>query len=416
MLSHLFVDLNSFFASVEQQERPALRGKPVAVVPVDADSTAVIAASYEAKRFGIKTGTRVGEAKRMCPGLILVMGRTTRYLDYHLRILRAAESVLPVKDGDVHSIDEFSCRLMGAEREPEAALELGRRMKRAITDQVGQCMTASVGIGPSRFIAKVGSDMQKPDGLTLIQKHELPARLFHLVPQDLPGIGPRMTRRLASCGITTVEELASRSEPELIKAWGSILGSYWYGWLRGESLDHAPSPRRTIGHEHVLPPPLRTADGARAVLVRLIHKAAARARALGYVARRLSLAIRHLDGTKWKHEAQFPECSDTLSLVQRLAEAWDSRPPMTAPPLKVRAVLTELSPISAANLGLFEEARRREGLSRAMDTLNGKYGKNTVYLASMHDAQDAAPTRIAFGNIPDLNTPDARDEEVDEET
>lgn len=413
MLSHLFVDLNSFFASVEQQERPALRGRPVAVVPVDADSTAVIAASYEAKRFGVKTGTRVGDARRMCPGLVLTMGRPGVYVTYHHRILEAAATVLPVKD--VYSIDEFACRLIGAEREPATALEIGRRMKQAIVERVGVCMTSSVGIGPSRFIAKIASDMQKPDGLTLIEKHELPARLFHLSPQDLPGIGPRMATRLASRGVTTVRQLAAATETELISLWESVLGSWWHASLRGEDLDHGPSPRRTIGHEHVLPPKLRTTEGARAVLVRLIHKAAARARNLGYVARRMTLGVRHLDGTKWRHETQFPECSDTLSLVQRLAEAWQRKPRTAAPPLKVRAVLWELSPVSAANLALFEESRRRDELARAMDRLNQKYGKNTVYLASMHGAEDAAPTRIAFGNIPDLSTPDARedDPEVD---
>ena len=115
MLSTLYVDMNSYFASVEQQSRPELRGRPVAVVPVETDSTSCIAASYEAKAFGVRTGTNVGEARRMCPGLVLVKGRPDLYVRTHHAVIEAIDRVLPV--AGVHSIDEFSCRLLGAERE-----------------------------------------------------------------------------------------------------------------------------------------------------------------------------------------------------------------------------------------------------------------------------------------------------------
>ena len=428
MLTTLFVDLNSYFASVEQQSRPELRGKPVAVVPVEAETTCAIAASYEAKRFGVRTGTRVRDARLMCPGLVLVKARPRLYVEFHHAILDAANTVLPVHQ--VHSIDEFSCKLMGDEKRPERALGLARGMKRAIVERVGVCMTASVGVGPSRFIAKAASDMQKPDGLVMIERHELPRRLFSMKPIDLAGIGPRMSERLRRRGVETVEQLCEKSEREMIDLWGSVVGAWWHAWLRGEDLDHAGSTRRTIGHSHVLPPELRSEEGARAVLVRLVHKAAARARALGYVARRLSVSVRGMTpreaqrpqaslfaapapSPKWKAEATFPEASDTLSLVQRLAELWAARGQGHPRPLKVSVTLSDLSPASLANLSLFEDSRRRDALSGAIDKLNAKFGKNTVYLASMHRAQDAAPTRIAFGHIPDITLPDA--DEVEDE-
>ena len=123
MLNWLFVDLNSYFASVEQDDRPELRGRPVGVVPMMADTTVCIAASYEAKAYGVKTGTVVADAKRMCPGLVLVEARHEIYVDYHHRIVEAVESCLPVTA--VCSIDEMACRLMGRERPLLAAMESG---------------------------------------------------------------------------------------------------------------------------------------------------------------------------------------------------------------------------------------------------------------------------------------------------
>ena len=125
LLNWLFVDLNSYFASVEQQVRPELRGRPVGVVPMMADTTVCIAASYEAKAFGVRTGTIVADAKRMCPEIVLVEGRHEIYTEYHHRVVEAVESCVPVTA--VCSIDEMACRLIGRERHLRGALDLGIR-------------------------------------------------------------------------------------------------------------------------------------------------------------------------------------------------------------------------------------------------------------------------------------------------
>ena len=134
-MNWLFVDLNSYFASVEQQVRPELRGRPVGVVPMMADTTVCIAASYEAKAFGVRTGTVVADARRMCPDIVFVEGRHELYTEYHHRIVEAVESCLPVTA--VLSIDEMACRLMGRERPLLAAMELGRKVKARILERVG---------------------------------------------------------------------------------------------------------------------------------------------------------------------------------------------------------------------------------------------------------------------------------------
>ncbi|RPI67424.1 MAG: DNA polymerase, partial [Ignavibacteriae bacterium] len=178
LLRSLFIDFNSYFASVEQQTRPELRGKPVAIVPVMADTTSAIAASYEAKAFGVKTGTKIAEAKQMCPGLQLVQARHGIYIEYHHRLVEAVESVIHVER--VMSIDEMACSLTGRMCKRENAVELAHEVKRVIARDVGEFMKCSVGIAPNDYLAKTATDMMKPDGLVVIEQEDLPNVLYSL--------------------------------------------------------------------------------------------------------------------------------------------------------------------------------------------------------------------------------------------
>ena len=395
-LTTLFIDMNAYFASVEQQERPELRHRPVAVAPMMTDNTCCIAASYEAKRYGIKTGTQVGMAKRMCADLRIVEARPDVYVEFHHAIIAAVESCLHVES--IHSIDEMSCRLMGREREPQQATEIARRIKAAIRREVGEYVRCSIGLAPNRFLAKVASDMQKPDGLVVIASHALPEKLYGLDLIDLPGIGPRMRQRLHLHGIETVEQLCALSEEHLRNIWHSILGGQWWHWLRGHDLLDAPTHRRTVGHSHVLPPNLRNREDARAVLIRLIHRAAARLRNLRYWARQMMIYVVFLPQGQWKAKAGVGVCQDTLTLAEVFSKLWERCPPGT--PLQVGVTLFDLVAEANATLPLFEWERNRIKLAQTMDRLNARFGAQTIYLGSVHEVLDDAPPRIAFTNIP----------------
>lgn len=171
-LRWLLLDLNSYFASVEQELRPELRDRPIAVVPVMADTTCAIAASYEAKAFGVRTGTRVGDAKQMCPGIVLVEARHELYVDYHNRIVEVVEQCVPVSA--VLSIDEMASSLIGREQPLSAALDLAKRIKASIRENVGFTLRCSIGLAPNRYLAKIASDMEKPDGLVALTPDLLP--------------------------------------------------------------------------------------------------------------------------------------------------------------------------------------------------------------------------------------------------
>jgi DNA polymerase-4 len=418
-LNWLFVDLNSYFASVEQDARPELRGRPVAVVPMMADTTCCIAASYEAKAKGVKTGTMVADAKRLCPGIALVEARHELYVEYHRRIVEAVESCLPVTA--VLSIDEMACRLMGRERPLLAAMELGRQVKRRILEQVGPMLRSSVGLATNRYLAKVASDMEKPDGLVALTLDILPEALGQLTLRDLPGIGARTEKRLNAQGIRSMEDLLALDCEQAGKLWGSVWGERLWPWLRGEDFDMNEAEHlKSMSHQHVLAPEMRTPEKAWAVAHKLLHKAAMRLRSEGLWAGSIGLAIGFAvpRGEKmpvsrfgaptrgWKSELRLSECQDNQTLIAALRRLWESRPPGEEfeHPYFVSVHLNGLVPDRLHTLNLFEgteDEQSRARLVAAMDALNNKYGMSTLAPATMLTAFKAAPTRIAFHTIPD---------------
>jgi len=419
-LNWLFVDLNSYFASVEQEVRPELRGKPVGVVPMMADTTCCIAASYEAKAFGVKTGTIVADAKRMCPGLTLVEARHDIYVDYHHRIVEAVESCLPVTA--VCSIDEMACRLMGRERPLLAAMELGRKVKACIRERVGPTLRSSVGLATNRFLAKVASDMEKPDGLVALPLDILPQALRQLTLRDLPGIGARTEKRLNEKGIHTMEQLMALNCEQAGELWGSVWGERLWHWLQGEDFEMSETEHlKSISHSHVLAPEMRTAEKAWAVAHKLLHKAAMRLRkadlwassvglAVGFAVPRAQNAPVSRFGVPtrgWHEELRISECQDNQTLIAALRRLWESKPagPEYEHPYFIGVQLNRLVPDRLHSLNLFdslEDGQSRTKLLATMDELNQKYGMSTLAPATMLTAFKAAPTRIAFHSIPDL--------------
>jgi DNA polymerase-4 len=398
----LFLDLNSYFASVEQQLQPGLRGKPVIVVPLMAETTCAIAASYEAKAHGIRTGTGVKEAKQMCPGLQIVEARHEIYVNFHHKIMEAVESCLPI--AKIVSIDEAACALTGSQRQVEKALGLARQVKARIKQQAGEYLRCSVGLAPNTFLAKIASDMQKPDGLVVIRRSDLPHILYTLKPSDLPGIGHRMSRRLERNGIDTVENLCSLSAEQMRKLWGGVVGSrFWYR-LRGEQIDDIVGPQSSVGHQHVLPPTLRNMEAARAVCQKLLCKAAVRIRRMNLWARGMSVYVSFSMGREkniWEAHTRILESQDTLALLQTFCKMWQDCP--QGKPSFVGVTLYDLIPAFLHTAGLFAEESRGEKLSQTMDRLNLKYGVNTLYVAGVHKVRDAAPPRIAFNSIPEFD-------------
>ena len=448
-LNSLFLDFNSYFASVEQQVKPELRNKPVGVVPVMADTTCCIAASYEAKAFGVRTGTMVSEAKKLCPDLKLVEANHKTYIQYHNRLVdKINEECLPVDK--VLSIDEMVCSLIGKERKRENAIEIARYIKKKIKEEVAEYIRCSIGIGPNQFLAKTGTKMQKPDGLVVIDNENLPHCLYKLEISDLYGIGRRMEVRLRRNGIYSVEDLCNADKILLRRIWGGIEGERMYDQLRGKNVPRPLTHRSTVGHSHVLPPKLKNNESAYAVLHRLLQKAAMRLRHIGYYAGALGAIVRYkplqdsYDNTtfynyesgypayygtsesvpienthrhyrnrwyrqkkiKWKDYITFTYTQNTVELIKAFNIIWGRNPFMQNTPTAVGVVLFNLLHEDYATLPIFENFEKNKSFYNAVDSLNKRYGYASVYFGGSHTAKYSAPMRIAFTQIPNLDIED----------
>lgn len=442
-LRWLFLDLNSYFASVEQNERPELRGKPVAVVAVMTDSTCAIAASYEAKAFGIRTGTPIWEARRRCPDLQLIQARHDLYVDYHHRIVEEVDRHLPVDT--IASIDEMAGPLAPADRDPARARELAARIKLALLQRIGPSIRCSIGLASNRYLGKVASDLEKPDGLVVLTAAEWLRRLPQLQLRDLPGIGANLEQRLRERGYRSVADLYRAEPKRLRQAWGSVGGERMWLRLHGVEIPDEITRTRTIGHSHVLAPEFRHPHAAGIVARRLLLKTASRLRRARLRARAMELSIRLQDGERTRHEAhrRFAPATDSHSLMHHLLGLWhevletagvdaDQRAPDAPGPagdgggragedgVLVRKIAVTLSGLESLDqpeqleLGFERPAgeidswndprrrRQREQLSRVMDEINQQFGRDAVALGFSPDqVKTFSGTKIAFSRIPD---------------
>jgi DNA polymerase-4 len=412
LLRWLYVDFNSYFASVEQQLRPELRGKPIAVVAVETDSTCAIAASYEAKAFGVKTGTMIHEAKRLCPGLICMLVRHECYVEFHHRLIEEVERHIPVTA--VCSIDEVACRLMDNEISVERSSEIAQSIKSGIAKNIGPYLRCSIGIAPNRYLAKVGTELQKPDGLVVLRAEDLPQKLFSLKLRDLPGVGANIEHRIQMAGIMDLPGLFALNPHQMRKVWGSVWGEKMWYLLRGMELPEETTARRSVGHSHVMAPELRDPDKAKEVARRLTLKAASRLRRMEYYAGAMSFSARLENEMRVDAEERVYRAQDNKTFLDLLNRLWTQalKPNRGVRIKQVSVTLSELVAASDLQPELFARlpdielsARgKSEKLSLAMDQINHRFGRDTILMGmTPSQGRSFSGSKIAFTRIPDVD-------------
>jgi DNA polymerase IV len=408
-LRYLFIDFDSFFASVEQQFRPELRGRPVGIVPsIGVETTCCIAASYEAKAHGVKTGTPVREARYLCPGIQFIQADNRRYIQTHQKIKACIHSILYIDA--VLSIDEMYGRLPPQWQAPEIAHNKADEIKRALAQQIGPYITGSIGLAPNRFLAKMASKLRKPNGLVEIDFHHLPEALYPFKLRDITGIGSRIQQRLRTARILDMEDLCVAPRHKLHRVWGSVEGDrMWYS-LRGIEIPATKTQPSTIGHSHVLPPRLRSIQAAHATLHRMLQKACRRLRAMQHFTGALNLQLKFgfEPNAYWDLGLRTFPTQDNIQLAEMLNTLWQQRPRDTAAPVKVAITLSRLIHRDSHTESLFAapNQHRRQKLQTTMDQINQNYGDRTLYYAPAMAAQrshEASPMRIAFNHIPELD-------------
>ncbi len=236
----------------------------------------------------------------------------------------------------------------------------------------------------------------------MLEPSALPRTLFELALDDWPGISRGMSARFARLGVTTTAQMYALTEREMTRVFGSVDGKRWWMLIRGFDLPDKRTVRRTLGHQHVLPPEKRGREEARRVLVRLLAKAAQRLRREGLRAGELVCAARLLPDGQWSRKTTLPPTSSTRVLLAAMGEQWATAP--EARFLVVAATLQRLAPTGFAPEPLFLQERAEERLDRAIDRINSRFGYAAIHPASADVA--SAPMRIAFSSIPDLAAPD----------
>lgn len=405
-LECMYIDFDGFFAAVEEQARPRLRGAAIGVIPFEhATATIVIAANARAKAFGVRTGTAVLEARRLCPDIQLVPQSPELYARAHRKLLLEIEAVVPIDV--VCSIDELACLLDAGDRENPQ--DLAQRIKARIAERVGPYITCSIGMAPNRQLAKIASDMDKPNGLTILQPDDLPGRLLDLKLDDIPGVGRRMLARLQDAGIWSVEDLWNTQPKQLRALWGNVNGErFWYA-LHGYAVQAEKAARAMFGHGRVLPPDQRSPDEAFAYSRLLTVKAARRMRREGYVARRFGLWLDMKDH-KWSGEARLHESNDDHASMAALSRLWEEARTVLRPLsriIRVHVAHYDLALEGHRQLDLLEpptpQSERWRRVSEVIDEVNAKYAATVISQGPWTPPPGGyAGAKIAFSRIPDI--------------
>lgn len=341
----LLIDINSCFATIEQQTNPFLRGKPIAVVAYTTPNGTILAASIEAKKLGIKTGMRVLEARNIYPKIITLLPDPPKYRFVHKKLHKLLLSYSPFVEPK--SIDEFAMEIIDHRVDP---CDIAQEVKMRIKTEIGEWISVSIGIAPNRYLAKIAAGLVKPDGLVEINRNNYLEIYKNLKLKDLTGVKEGNERRFRRLGIYTIMDLYNHKKP--------IYGSYWYLRLRGYEVDNVEFKRKSFGNEVAVK---TTKDlNPLPIIARLFDKANFRARKAGFRAKRNFINISGY---------------------------------------KVSVTLFDLVSNSNLQLDFFNENLKKENIEKAVYDINSKWGNFVIGSARGFMAKDAVKDRISFRNL-----------------
>ncbi|NLJ76502.1 MAG: DNA polymerase IV [Peptococcaceae bacterium] len=378
----LLADMNSFFASVHQAMEPCLREKPVIVGGDPAKRHGIVlAASYEAKACGVKTGMAVWEARSLCPSGIFLKPRYGYYIDFSSRVIRIMKDFTPLVEP--FSIDEAFLDLSGCDHFFDSSLTASLKLKRRIKEETG--LMCSVGVGPNKLLAKMAAGMQKPDGLTVLDFGDVPGKMWPLPIKELFGVGPRLEKRLNDLNIHTIGELAHYPLSVLRKRFG-LIGHVLY--LSANGIDYSPvDPHslekvKSIGHQLTLPRDYRGYRQIEVVILELCEIVCRRVRLGGFVGRTINLTLKGADFL-WVSRSQsvgLPTAS--TNDIYRVAAALLHRHwPAWKPVRMVGVSLAGLVKMTSEQLDLFGEVEKARLLHAVCDQIKDRFGEQSILRA-----------------------------------
>ncbi|WP_237220294.1 Y-family DNA polymerase [Salipiger sp. CCB-MM3] len=411
-VERLYLDFDSFFASAEQHFNADLRGRPLGVVPLDSPHTSCIAVSREAKARGVRSGASVRAARAVIPDMVFVIARHDAYVRLHKRILEVIGSILPV--AHVRSIDEVVCHLSPSEAAQGRAL--AERIKAALAQAFSPALTCSIGMAPTELLAKVGAEMNKPDGFALIEAQRLPDCLSHLDLYDLPGISKGIGARLAAAGVRDIGGLWRLAPKRARQIWGNVEGERFWNEFHGVHAERPETKKSMYGHGRVLPRDARTPEKVEACARQLLLSAARRLRRDNLRATELTLGFRSGRGpedAQWSWRDTFPAARDDRTFTRALSKGLgEARRSLRFSPHAVSVMLHGLVTDADITGDLFGGAldegaddisrEKWEKVSDLMDSLRQTHGAKALSFGAQEEILGGyVGAKIAFGRIPD---------------
>ncbi len=407
----MYIDMNSYFASCEQQLVPRLRGKPIGVCPYPGPNAVVIACSVEAKRLGIKTGMLSSECRLLCPGFEMVPTRPVEYRRIHVKIMNILKQYFDRKDILPKSIDEAVVNLTHYTHVYKDFLVIAKRIKYDIATSIGEYVTCSIGIAGNVFLAKLATEIQKPNGLVTITTDNLDEYLSVLKLTDLPGIARGNEKRLNRAGIYSPLDMRRASAIILRKALGGITGNYWYYRLHFQEVDMSMADYKNMGATRSLSAATRaSATTLYAMLVSLCTRLEQRMVKQGVFCRYLNFYAIYYNAPPWEVDIKLNEpLQDAMDMMhyieKRMAEYETLCHPMKIMrrDMKMMGVMTG-NFIKAGNFqySLFDNRMQKDRLRTIIYHLKDKYGKNMVRKASETVAPGQMKDAIGFGSVKDM--------------
>lgn len=394
------VDINSCFATVEQQANPLIRDKPVVVAAYTTSSGCILASSIEAKRLGIKTGMRVRQGKLLCPNLIVLPPDAGKYRAVHLVLKRILEDYSD--NTKPKSIDEFMLDLEGYPSLNRGMITVAEEIKERIKSEAGEWISVSIGIGTSRFWAKTASNLKKPDGLEVIDYKNVRKVYSGLELEDLCGINRGSTARLNGVGIYTVSEFLKADISQLKAAFKSVNAYYWYWRLRGWEIDDVDFGVKSFSQSYALPKPLTSEEELMSIMAKLVEKMTRRMRQAGYETGGINLGLIYCDRSYWNKSRKLKEpIYDSREIFRQAKKTLSDSPKKPVANLSVACFL--LRKKNTAQLVLFDDVLKKERLSRAQDEINDIWGDYAIGMSRMMSLdKKIIGDKIAFGGIRDM--------------
>jgi DNA polymerase-4 len=394
----LHVDLDAFFAAVEQLDDPSLRGRPVIVGGLG-NRGVVSTASYEARDFGVHSAMPMARARRACPQATFLRPRMARYVDKSHEVMGILASISPLVEQ--LSIDEAFVDVAGARRMLGDPAEIAATIRRRVLEEAGLCL--SVGAASTKFLAKLASDLAKPDGILVVEPGTEHAVLAPLPASRLWGVGPATMAKLERMGLRTIGDVAAIDEQVLVGALGSGLGRHLHALARNDDPREVIPERdaKSIGAEETFAADLHTVFECERELVRLTDRACARLRTSGLTARTVNVKIRFGDFETRTRARTLAGATDVSTIVFAVARELLAEFDVGRGVRLLGVALSRLDVVAAvqATLGLAGDAHserrdrtaRRAAVERAVDEVRDRFGSLAVRPATLVEPNEDRP-------------------------